>query len=108
MGRVDRWLNKKDFDDMKMKYSKNMMAHLKAMTVVFTVHRQSREFQKLREFDFQNMIRKSDYLLSLYITKESFIAAVQNGLREEVHKILDLYNSERKYYDKKMITITDG
>lgn len=108
MGQIERWMKNKDLDSMKMEYSKNMISHLKAMTVVFKSRRQSRGFLKLREFDFQNMIRKSDYLLSLYLTKESFNLATENGLGEEIEKVLNLYNHERVQYDQKMITIAGG
>lgn len=105
MGRIERWLKKRDLDAMKMEYSKSMIFHLKAVTVVFKSRRQSQGFLKLREFDFQNMIRKSDYLLSLYLTKESFNLATENGLGEEIEKVLKFYNQERVQYDQKMITI---
>lgn len=105
MGRLERWMKKKDLDAMKMEYSLNMIRHLKAMAVVLQSRRQSQGFVKLREFDFQNMIRKSDYLLSLYLTKESFNLAVENGLEEEIGKVLNFYNKERVQYDQKVITI---
>lgn len=108
LGRVNRWLQNKDFDAMKIEYSKSMMAHLKAMTVIFTAHRRSRGFKKLREFDFQNLIRKSDYLLALYVTKESFMAAEQEGLGREVRRVMSLYNRERAQFDQKIIILAGG
>lgn len=109
MSGFDRWRRGVDIESMKTQYSKDMIAHLKAMTSILKARREKGGFKKLREFDFQNMIRKSDYLLSLNVTKVSFEHLKKDDSESEiVHKVLAQYNQERMRFDHKMIVIAEN
>lgn len=109
MSGFDRWRRGVDIDSMKTQYSKDMIAHLKAMTSILKMRREKGGFAKLREFDFQNMIRKSDYLLSLSVTKSCLEhLSKEEGSTETVREVLASYNQERMQFDHKMIAIAEN
>lgn len=105
MGFFERLFKKKNLSVMRIQYSKMMMLHLKAMTAIFKSHRQFRGFQKLQELEFRNLINKSDYLVSLYVSKESLLFAGDQGLGAEIQITMKLYNKERMHFDRKMLSI---
>lgn len=91
---------------MQKQYSNEMLAHLQAMSRIFRMRRETRGFAKLREFDFQNMIRKSDYLLALPMTRGSLEALLQDkSMGKKIQQTLALYNRERLNFDQKVFTI---
>lgn len=105
MGFFERLFKKKNLSSMRLEYTKMMMLHLKAMTAVFKSHRQFRGFQKLQELEFRNLINKSDYLVSLYVSRESLLFAGNQGLEAEIQITMKLYNKERMHFDRKMLSI---
>ncbi len=106
MGRFERWRKDIDVDGMKRHYTQDMMAHLKAMTTVFKMRRENGGFKKLREFEFQSMIRKSDYLLALPATKSSFdFVSSDQHQAQAIHELVAQYNKERLLFDQKVITV---
>lgn len=107
MSRWERWRDNVDLYAGQKQYTQDMLAYLKAMTKLLKMHRESRGFVKLREFDFQNMIRKSDYLLALPVTRASLAALLEDQeIAEKIQTILGLYNQERQQFDQKVFTIT--
>ncbi|WII73716.1 hypothetical protein QJS83_07485 [Bdellovibrio sp. 22V] len=109
MSGFDRWRRGVDIDSMKTQYSQDMIAHLKAMTSILKIRREKGGFAKLQEFDFQNMIRKSDYLLSLSVTKSCIEHLSNEGDSTElVREVLASYNQERMQFDHKMISIAEN
>lgn len=106
MSPLSRWSQNVDLFSMQKQYSNEMLAHLQAMSRIFRMRRETRGFAKLREFDFQNMIRKSDYLLALPMTRGSLEALLQDkSMGKKIQQTLALYNRERLNFDQKVFTI---
>lgn len=106
LSRFERWRQNVDLESTQKQYTQNMMAYLDVMTELFRVRRQAGGFSKLREFDFQNMIRKGDYLLMIPMTKVS----LEENLRDEkmaglMKQTVLRYNQERQLFDRKIFTI---
>ncbi|WP_413568217.1 hypothetical protein ACLWBD_11145 [Bdellovibrio sp. HCB117] len=91
MGTLQRWRQNIDLTTMKTQYAEGTLAHLKSMTSLFKVRRQMGRFKDLKEFDFQNMVRKSDYLMALPTTKESL-----DTEDPEIERVLVTYSQERQ------------
>lgn len=106
MSPLSRWSQNVNLFAMQKQYSHDLLAHLQSMTRIFKLRRESRGFAKLREFDFQNMIRKSDYLLALSVTRGSLEALMEDQVTAvKIQQTLHLYNQERKRFDHKEFTI---
>lgn len=104
-----RWRKNVNIEMIKKQYSEDMVSHLKAMTAILKARREGGGFQKLREFDFQNMVRKSDYLLSLNVTKAILEFANQNEDFAKLFKeVLTHYNKERLHFDHKIVTVAEN
>lgn len=100
----NRWWNHVDEDQMKAQYAEELMVHMSRMTFLFKEHRKHGPFSKLNEFEFQNLLVKSDYLLSLAISRESLEAARKNtAFAKTFETALAAYNTERVGFDQKMI-----
>lgn len=108
MSPLQRWMSNRSLSQMQKQYSTEMLSHLQAMTVVFKSRREAGGFTKLNEFDFQNIVRKSDYLLALQVTQGSLQEfAQEKNSGPWVQKILESYNYERKFFDHKTLKIAD-
>lgn len=83
-------------------YAQDLAAHIAAMTEVLRTRRGLRGFIKWQEFEFKNLLVKSDYLLAVPMTRQS-LSAQRNSL--EVQKMLLEYNRERLYFDGRKITL---
>lgn len=109
MGSFERWRKNVNLEGVQVEYSQRVLAHLKAMADLMRLRREhSRTFKKLYEFDFQNLMLKSDYVLSVNTTR----TALESGARNrEFSKALEqafaTYNTERLALDGKMIAYHD-
>ena len=73
MGYWERWTKTIDLKKMEDRYARDVVKHVSAMTEVMKIRRENGgKLRALHEFDFQNLLRKSDYLLSLKITSSQF------------------------------------
>lgn len=101
---VNKWMAHIDEGRMRYEYAEDLMQHMHRMSEIFRLHRKVGPFTRFKEFEFQNLLTKSDYLLSLIVTKRSIDSA--NGKKEFLTKfkaVLAEYNAERVGYDQKMI-----
>jgi hypothetical protein len=101
---VNKWIAQIDEDRMRYEYAEDLMQHMHRMSAIFRLHRKVGTFARFKEFEFQNLLTKSDYLLSLVVTKRSVDSA--NSKKEFLPKfkaVLAEYNAERVGYDQKMI-----
>ncbi|KHD87710.1 MAG: hypothetical protein OM95_12865 [Bdellovibrio sp. ArHS] len=90
----ERWRKDINLSRMRYMYSEATLAHIESMTHLFQVRKAAGGFKNLREFDFQNMVRKSDYLLSLHMTKE----CLGWSTRKDVPEVLKAYHLERSQF----------
>ncbi|UXR63117.1 hypothetical protein EZJ49_08515 [Bdellovibrio bacteriovorus] len=110
MGRLQRWQKGIDLDLVKVEYSQRVLGHLRSMTHLMKMRRSfGNKFSKLYEFDFQNLMRKSDYVLAVNTTRTALeYASAQNGeLAIQAEKVLAEYNQERLNFDAKMIAFNN-
>ncbi|ASD63281.1 hypothetical protein [Bdellovibrio bacteriovorus] len=107
MGAFQRWQKNIDFDAVKDEYSQRVLNHLQAMTELMKLRRSSHgQFKKLYEFDFQNLIRKSDYVLSVNTTRTTLEHSSEDpAFAAQAERTLADYNEERMRYDSKMIAL---
>ncbi len=99
-----KWLRNIDEDKLKAEYAEELMVHMTRMTTLFGTHRKSGPFAKFNEFEFQNLLVKSDYLLSLAISRQSLEYAHHKELfAQRFNSALAAYNAERVGFDQKMI-----
>ena len=111
MGRLERWKKGIDLDLVKLEYSRRVLGHLSSVTNLMKMRRSSgNKFKKLYEFDFQNLMRKSDYVLAVNTTRTvlEHASAQDRELAAQVEKILAEYNQERLRFDAKMIAFNSG
>lgn len=107
MGTLQRWQKSIDLDTVKEEYSERVLTHLTAMTELMKLRRSAgRKFKKLYEFDFQNLIRKSDYVLAVNTARSSLEHASEDDeFAARAERALADYNEERLLYDAKMIAL---
>jgi hypothetical protein len=99
---LKKWLDHIDDDRLKQEYADDLMLHLSRMSALFRSHRKFGMFPRFREFEFQNLLIKSDYLLSLSVTQRSIeSASKEKYFSERAKNILADYNSERVRLDQK-------
>lgn len=104
MSPLRKWVSGVDEDNLKAQYAEELMVHMKRMTVLFKIHRKSGVFRKLNEFEFQNLLVKSDYLLSLAVSRQSLQEARNKAVfSARFATTLAEYNTERVGFDQKMI-----
>lgn len=104
VSRFNKWLHNIDEKNMKAQYAEELMVHMTRMTALFGAHRQGGPFAKFSELEFQNLLVKSDYLLSLAISRESLqFAHHKDVFAKRFSAALAAYNVERVGFDQKMI-----
>lgn len=102
--RWEKWLRGIDEDRMKAEYAEDLMIHMSRMTSLFRSHRKTGPFARFNEFEFQNLLVKSDYLLSLAVSRQSLEFAHHKELfKTRFNSALAAYNTERVGFDQKMI-----
>lgn len=110
MGRLERWQKGVDLDLVKVEYSQRVLGHLNSMTNLMKMRRSSgNKFKKLYEFDFQNLMRKSDYVLAVNTTRTAleYASAQDSEFAAQAEKVLAEYNQERLHFDAKMIAFNN-
>ncbi len=110
MGRLERWQKGIDLDLVKVEYSQRVLGHLNSMTNLMKMRRSSgNKFKKLYEFDFQNLMRKSDYVLAVNTTRTAleYASAQDSEFAAQAEKVLAEYNQERLHFDAKMIAFNN-
>lgn len=104
LGSFKKWMLHIDEQTLRTQYADEMLLHMNYMTALFRLHRQKGHFEKYNEFEFQNLLVKSDYLLSLLISRESLQSAQHSEVfAKKLDSALHAYNRERIDLDKKMI-----
>lgn len=104
MNSVQKWIHNVDETKLKAEYAEELMVHMTRMTALFSAHRKSGPFAKFNELEFQNLLVKSDYLLSLAVSRESLEYAKHRELfAKRFNTALAAYNAERLGFDQKMI-----
>ncbi|QDK38342.1 hypothetical protein [Bdellovibrio sp. NC01] len=104
MNSIQKWIHNVDETKLKAEYAEELMVHMTRMTALFSAHRKAGPFAKFSELEFQNLLVKSDYLLSLAVSRESLEYAQHRDLfARRFSTALAAYNAERLGFDQKMI-----
>lgn len=103
---VQKWKRGIDQSALQTQFSKDLKSHLSIMAVLFEKHAKYKKFHQVSEFEFQNLVRRSDYLLSLPVAKNSLQEALgQKKFATDFKTVLAAYNKERMLFDSKTIQI---
>lgn len=87
---LNRWWNNIDLKALEQTYTKDLSLHMQAMAEVMKARREAGgSLQKLDEFDFQNMLRHSDYVLSTKLSSAR-VKRVSTYVQQS-------YKAERKF-----------
>ncbi|MNL00008.1 hypothetical protein D3C87_1204260 [compost metagenome] len=99
-----RWVQNKDVTKVKQAFSNEMQKHLGIIAEIFKIRSHKGRLLQYQEFEFQNLLRKSDYLLSLEFSRDSLVYARKNkDFSASFGKTLISYNEQRFHYDRKTI-----
>lgn len=99
-----RWVQNKDAAKVKKEFSGEMQRHLSIISDIFKIRSAKGRLPQYQEFEFQNLLRKSDYLLSLDFSRDSLEYARKNkDFSTSFGKTLVSYNEQRFHYDRKTI-----
>lgn len=98
MGILERWHKNIDLNAMRAQYSQKVLIHLNAMAELMKMRNsQGESFKKLHEFQFQNLLRKSDYVLAVSTTQECLQVSSENSdFAAQVEKAITAYKQARK------------
>lgn len=102
LGTLQRWRMGVNLNALEQDYNRDLMKHIAAMTDVLRSRREQRGFKKWQEFEFRNLLAKSDYILAVPMTRQS-LSAQKNFLNAQ--KMLLEYNRERLYFDGQKISL---
>lgn len=106
MGWVQKWQKGINQAQLQKQFAEDLSAHLQTMAVLFQKHTAKGPFDRLREFEFQNLVRRSDYILSLNISRNSLeVGMTEKNFAAEFKKVLGMYNQQRLHFDQKMISL---
>lgn len=104
---LQRWAIRKEEENLQNQFAMGLTEHIVQMTELFRMHRISKSFQRLEEFEFRNLLVKSDYLLGIYFSKQSLEIAGKNKIfAQKISTALTNYNSERIGIDQKILQIS--
>lgn len=107
MGTIERWRKGIDLSLVKEDFSRGVVEHMKSVTQVLKIRAQSGgRLAGIKEFEFLNLMNKSDYILSVYVTQESLKHALQNDTQSVVAEAVASYNKERSRFDQKVLRVT--
>ncbi|MBO9665917.1 MAG: hypothetical protein J7501_03820 [Bdellovibrio sp.] len=103
---IQKWKRGIDESELQNRFAKDVSSHLETMATILKMRSRVGSFNRLNEFEFQNLIRRSDYILALSVSR----TCLEEGLRDEkfakkFKNILAAYNQERVRFDQKMITL---
>ncbi|WP_413557699.1 hypothetical protein [Bdellovibrio sp. HCB209] len=103
---LQKWKRGIDEASLQKQFSKDLKSHLQIMAVLFEKHAKVKKFESVNEFEFQNLVRRSDYILSLPVAKDSLQTSLaQKKFAEDFKNVLASYNKERMRFDSKTIQI---
>ncbi|WP_413582008.1 hypothetical protein [Bdellovibrio sp. HCB288] len=101
-----KWKRGIDEAALQKQFAKGMKSHLQIMAVLFEKHGKSKKFDRLNEFEFQNLVRRSDYILSLPVSKQAIEASMSvKKFSADFRLTLDAYNKVRMRFDSKSIQL---
>lgn len=102
-----RWTQNKDASKVKKEFSFELQKHLSLIAEIFKIRSLNKgRLPQYQEFEFQNLLRKSDYLLSLDFSRDSLEFARKNkDFSASFGKTLISYNEQRFHYDGKSIAM---
>lgn len=99
-----KFLDHVDENKLKAEYADELMQHMTRMTEFFYTHRKQGPFAKFSELEFRNLLLKSDYLLTLAISRQCLEVARHNeSFKRGFDTVLAAYNTERMAFDQKMV-----
>ncbi len=106
MSSWSRWRQNINMGNIQKDYSLDMRSHLSKMAELMKLRRQQGKLPQFQEFEFANLLRKSDYLLSLSISKEAVESAQKDkDFESSMHQTVAAYNQERIQLDHKVIHV---
>lgn len=107
MNAFQRWSKGIDLDILRKDFAAGMLVHLQAVSDLMKMRRdRGGQLPGFQDFAFKNLLNKSDYLLSLDLTKDSLeLTSSQGRDLEAFNKILTNYNLERASFDKKTLRL---
>ncbi|QLY24269.1 hypothetical protein [Bdellovibrio sp. KM01] len=103
---IQKWKRGIDETSLQKTFSKDLKNHLQVMAMLFDKHTQYKKFDRVSEFEFQNLVRRSDYILSLPVSKNA-IQETMGGAKftSEFKTVLAEYNKVRQRFDSKSIQL---
>jgi hypothetical protein len=106
MSFLQKWKRGIHEAELQKRFADDVSAHLETMAMILKKRSRVGTFNQLNEFDFQNLVRRSDYILAVSVSRDS----LKEGLRSEkfakkFEKVLAAYNQERVRFDNKMINV---
>ncbi|WP_413584670.1 hypothetical protein [Bdellovibrio sp. HCB274] len=91
---------------LQQDFTKDLKQHLSIMAVLFKKHSQYKNFDRVTEFEFQNLVRRSDYILSLPVSRKAVESSFsQARMANDFKNVLAAYNKERMQFDSKSIQL---
>ncbi len=102
-----RWSKGVDLNILRKDFAAGMLVHLQAVSDLMKLrHERGGHLPGFHDFAFKNLLNKSDYLLSLDLTKDSLeLTSAQGRDLGSFNKILRTYNAERARFDNKTIRL---
>lgn len=102
LGAFQRWKSGVDLQKLESEYNQDLLTHISAMTEILRIRRGQRGFKKWQEFEFNNLMAKSDYILAVPMSRQS-LNARKGSL--EIQRTLEEYNRERLFFDGQKISL---
>ncbi len=101
-----KWKRNIDEVSLQRKFSKDLKSHLQVMAGLFEKHAQYGKFDRVSEFEFQNLVRRSDYILSLPVSNNAIQESMSvSKFAADFKMVLASYNKERQHFDSKSIRL---
>lgn len=106
LGVLARWREGLDWTEMKKGHLYTLMSHMEAMTRLLQHRRESGGFKKLQEFEFQSLLRKSDYILAAPLSLRCYVELKgEKKIKWNWQRVVKAYNNERIRFDQRAISI---
>lgn len=101
-----KWKRNIDESSLQKTFSKDLKSHLQIMAMLFEKHTQYKKFDRVSEFEFQNLVRRSDYILSLPVSKNAIQETTGTAkFASDFKMVLAEYNKVRQQFDSKTIQL---
>lgn len=103
---IQKWKRGINEESLQQRFSKDLKGHLQIMATLFEKHAQYKKFDRVSEFEFQNLVRRSDYILSLPVSRVAIEKSMSAAKFATEFKVaLASYNKERMHFDSKVIQL---